>query len=159
MDNIIFTQAVEKYQCPGCVAGSDTTCGKFRTSFDSKACDSHVAGTALGGVGRIYLGMPTGFDKVGQTQNNSSNIRIFSAEQLKGFYDIFNVPVWFQEIDGNLFVRCFCPRINISYVDIFIGGKADDISIKAEGSLVGACDTDTSSFKPINVADFAHQID
>ena len=161
MDNIIFKQAVEKFQCPGCVNGSDTQCGAFEEQSYSKACKNHCAGTMALGAGMFYLGMPKGFDKVGFaiSADLKNNIRIFSPDKLDGLYDLFNVPVWYQEIEGNLFVRCFIPRRNTAYIDIILGGKAEDIQIKSLGTTIGEVETDLSQFKPINVGDFADRID
>jgi hypothetical protein len=123
-------EMVEEFQCPGCVCGGDTKCGKFITAFLSQgdySCASHVPGTSINLVIKLYLGMPTGFNQVGPLQGNfKNNIRIFESFY-PTLYNNLNVPVWAMEKDGFLFVRCFCPRKNYSFVDVLQGGKLSDV--------------------------------
>ncbi len=72
-------QMIEEFQCPGCVAGSDTNCEEFKVEEENKIeeertfkCVNHCPGTRILGLGRIYLGMPKGFNRVGNTINASA---------------------------------------------------------------------------------------
>lgn len=157
--DIIFKEVVEKFQCPGCTSGSDTNCGAYKKSEYGLSCETHSAGTIISGIGPIYLGMPKGFDRVGSKPSRlNNNIRIFKAEDMEMIFDTFNLPVWYQEIDGNLFVRTFMPRLGESYIDIFIDGKAKDINVKQSGRDIGSYETDDKQFTPINVQPFSESI-
>ena len=138
---------IEEFQCPGCVCGSDTDCKAF--VFESLPnmfrCKAHVPGTTIAPGGRVSLGLPKGFNKVGlliemQSGDRSTNIR-FMKDPLNE-YDHLNVPVWAMEKDGFLFVRTMCPRLNYTYVDIIKNGKINTICPQA-----------------IDVADFIEEID
>ena len=63
--------AVQEYQCPGCVVGSDTDCYE---KGNNSECGKHVAGTIMHPGGRIYLGMPKGFNRQGPTDHTDFNI-------------------------------------------------------------------------------------
>lgn len=118
---------VEKFQCPGCVVGSDTTCGAFEpdTSYGN-TCKGHVVGTTIMGVGHIALGLPKGFNR---TMRNGSNtgtenqmeIRLW-AKGTAPVWDKFNVAVWAMEHKGHLFVRTVAPRIGRIGIDVIEGG-------------------------------------
>lgn len=136
---------VEKFQCPGCVCGMDVGCRAFKLWNDYGAsCSGHVAGTRLMAGGRINLGLPKGFNKLGDFDSTSENKRVMIRLWVKGTkpeWDRLNVAVWAMEEDGHLFVRTYSPRVNKSYVDIIEGGKLSDVP--------GA----------INVAEFQSEID
>lgn len=119
--NII--EAVKEYQCPGCVCGVDAEC--YRKG-DSEACDKHVAGTMISGIGTIFLGMPKGFNRIGHVKN--MKIDIFKNVPGGWSYDHLNVPVW-KHLDshGNTFVRGICPRLNNPFIHIFLGNHIDEI--------------------------------
>jgi hypothetical protein len=119
---------IEQFQCPGCVCGSDTKCGKFKPHEQYGAtCQSHVLGTSILGVGHIALGLPKGFNRSGLDPShpggtsNTMNIRLW-VKGTAPVWDHFNVPVWALEKDGHLFVRTLSPRRNWSYVDVVEGG-------------------------------------
>jgi hypothetical protein len=150
---------IEEFQCMGCTCGGDTKecdCYDFCDLGTGFWCLGHSAGTFLMGVGKIALGLPTGFNKVGtiktgfedekdRNSKRNTNIRFIidpaDRSDEKG-YDDFNVPVWAMEKDGFLFVRVMCPRINYTYVDVIKGGKFEKICPNA-----------------INVANFVDEID
>lgn len=122
---------VEKYQCPGCASGIDTSgpCYKPNDS-DNKSCQNHAAGTIITGVSSINLGMPKGFMRIGSVQAEKSketNIRIFEDLPKIYPYNELNVPVWAMEHDGNLIVRCYMPRLNNSSVDVIPDKKISDL--------------------------------
>lgn len=115
-------EMIEEYQCCGCTLGSDTNCGSFNYNLDRGAfcCKSHSAGTFIGGIGRVVLGLPRGFTRVGHSEGQL--VRMWIAGKYPD-WDKFNVPVWALEQDGYLFVRTFMPRINQSLVDVIKDGK------------------------------------
>jgi hypothetical protein len=160
-NDLIFKQAVENFQCKGCVNGEDTGCGFFGKAASSHACTNHTAGTISSLQGILYLGMPTGFNQVGFSTEYglNNNIRIFDKADVAKSYNVFNLPVWYQEIDDNLFVRTFLPRRGTSHIDIFIGGKAKDIHIASQGADIGEIVSNAASFNPIDIAPFCKNID
>lgn len=137
-------QMVEKFQCPGCVCGSDLTCGKYHWDEAQNQCMGHVLGTMILGVGSFALGLPKGFDKPGRTNRdelqNFMRIRLWPTGE-QPVWNHLNVPVWALEQDGYLFVRTYAPRINTGWVDVIPGG------------------TLTLVPQAINVADFYNEID
>lgn len=122
-------QLVEQFQCPGCLHGSDTKCGKYKRLDDPGRCDSHVLGTLIFPlVGNVALGLPKGFNRAGWEFGSAEakpriklTVRLFPAGKVPE-YDRFNVAVWAMEQDGFLFVRAISPRINDSFVDVIEGG-------------------------------------
>lgn len=120
---------VEEFQCPGCMAGMDTNCGSYEPEAASNqcGCKSHIAGTLVSGIGSIYLGLPKGFNRHGPVDKTMqrSLVRLF-PEFPVDWYDKFNVPVWAMERDGHLFVRCYSPRINQTFIDVIRGGTLAD---------------------------------
>lgn len=147
-------QMVERFQCPGCIAGSDVKCGRFE--WKDRHCNSHIAGTILLGCGNIVLGLPKGFNKTGFYLDRSTG-KLESANKIElylydkteqdqaAFWNNCNVPVWAMERDGYLFIRVYMPRINHSMLQVIEGGTLQ--SIKDKG------------FNPLNVADFEDEID
>jgi len=136
MDNVtpIQKEMIEKFQCCGCTCGSNIDCGRLKTpSFPNMIwCETHSAGTILSGVGKIALGMPKGFDKVGNISNTltserTTNIRLYENAENPMIYDKLNIPVWAMELEGYLFVRVIAPRINMTNVDVIKDGKIKDI--------------------------------
>lgn len=125
-------EMVERFQCPGCVAGSDTQCGSFRPSGENGGCLAHVLGTFSPGSGSFALGLPKGFNRAGwEYQPADVNRPIEHRNQLcirlwpeggAPLWDKFNVPVWAMEWEGVLLVRTFSPRVNFSCVDVVENG-------------------------------------
>ena len=120
-------KAVEEYQCSGCVGGSDTSC--YVKGNNSVACDKHVAGTRISNIGRIFLGMPSGFNRLGIAEE--TNIDIFETQEEQNGtwgYDMFNVPVWkYKDVYNNVLVRGFCPRSNRPFIHIILEDCLDKI--------------------------------
>jgi len=123
-------QFVEKFQCPGCVCGSDTQCDSYIPNTDGYGihCNSHVCGTMIGFGNVVALGLPIGFCKPGfdfhadpPRSHNRMSIRLWRDGDDPG-WDKLNVPVWAMVEDGFLFVRTFAPRINRTWVDVVEGG-------------------------------------
>ena len=117
-------EAVENYQCPGCVNGMDTSCYE-RASLGVKCC-KHVAGTLISGIGKIYLGMPIGFNRIGP--NEFMNFDIFETFDSGWGYDLWNIPVWKHLTkDGHVLVRGLSPRTNTTFIHIFLENCIDKI--------------------------------
>lgn len=122
--NPLVINAVEEYQCQGCVGGSDISC---YVKGQDLACSKHVGGTTIMPyVGRIFLGLPTGFNRIGPVEN--WNLNIFEKVEDGWGFDALNVPVW-KHIDehGNTLVRGLCPRINRPFLHIFLGNHLSEI--------------------------------
>ena len=138
---------IEDFQCPGCVHGCDITCERFK--FDKGEwgfhCCNHTPGTVIiPVVGTVYLGLPKGFNRVNPIDRQSTKIRLHT--NAKGFKpDKFNIAVWAIEKDGYSFVRIYCPRIDMSWINIH---KATLKQLNCE-QLVGC----------YNVATFIDEID
>jgi hypothetical protein len=120
--------AVERYQCPGCVCGSDISC--YENVWDIQtvlSCSKHVAGTSISNIGRIFLGMPKGFNRLGFC--DKMTIHIFKAFKDGWGYDFLNVPVWkIRDEHGNTIVRGICPRTNYAWIHIFLEDCIEQIS-------------------------------
>lgn len=141
-------ELVERFQCPGCVCGSDIKCGHYQYDTQELRCISHVLGTSLvgGGIGSTHfaLGLPRGFNRAGFDFRGRGmiklHIRLFLASQ-KPEWNKLNVPVWALERDGFLFVRTFAPRVDCSWVDAIEGGSLAMVP------------------QAVNVESFYHEID
>lgn len=124
--------AVEKYQCPGCVKGHNISC--FEGGVYGVGCGKHVPGTTiLPIVGKIFLGMPKGFNRIGETETILS---IFEKFEVHGDYDSFNIPVWKHLTkDGHTLVRGLSPRINYPFLHVFLEdclSKVDCLEVTEE---------------------------
>ena len=113
--------AIEEYQCPGCIAGYDVTCFKPNEN-GGVGCGGHMAGTMMMGIGSFYLGMPKGFNRVGEFSNMIPTIyEKFEDNPREVNYDKFNIPVWKHlNKDGHTFVRGIMPRINKPFLHIYL---------------------------------------
>lgn len=137
-------QMVEEFQCPGCVLGGNTQCGKYVWDDRELRCSSHVLGTMVGLGNPVALGLPKGFCKPGWNddgrQRNKIAVRLFPQGEIP-VWDRLNVPVWAMEQNGFLFARTFAPRIDFTWVDVI------------EGGTLAMCPN------AINVAEFIDEID
>jgi len=130
-------QLIENYLCPGCVAGSDTTCGQFDFKFNT--CNSHVCGTS-NFVSSFALGLPKGFNRFSE----DGRILVYESiqEQDDDFsFDIFNLPVWVTQYENDVIARVVSPRtakINTIVIadtnvnDIIIHNSARDTSVSLD---------------------------
>lgn len=153
MELPVLKKMVEEFQCPGCVVGGNTECGSFVAEFENEVlgrssgrCQNHVVGTRAFPGGKIFLGLPVGFNKM---RDNKVLLRL-SDQRKPSDWDRFNVPVWAmeKEVDGIgpvLFVRTFMPRIAGSYVDVCQGLSFADLQAAHPGVK--------------NVAEFVEEID
>ena len=123
-------EMISEFQCPGCTCGTSpcTECESYKPQGgESWVCAGHSAGTMILGIGKIFLGMPKGFDHVGPNEQIGQRyqmIRLWQAGTSPA-WDYLNVPVWAREKDGYLFVRTYCPRLNRSFVDVIEGGELE----------------------------------
>lgn len=120
-------KAIEDYQCVGCVSGSDTSCF-LRNPDGGEGCGRHLAGTFVSGIGKIMLGMPKGFCRVGHQNDLRPNIYpTFQDSDWK--YGKWNVPTWkYLSPEGHTFVRGFRPRTNSPFLHIFLENCIDKVS-------------------------------
>lgn len=110
-------QAVKEYQCPGCVGGPYKTC--FKECTFGKGCESHCPGTLMFGVGKLFIGMPKGFNRCGPAEPTHTPIIILEDDI--DFFDKFNVPVWkYLDEHGNTLVRGLSPRVNMPFLHIYL---------------------------------------
>lgn len=114
-------EIVERYQCPGCVCGGDISCFEAQESKNDLSCAKHVVGTMATGTGKFFLGMPKGFNRLGDSK---VEINIFPNQeaQIKEWsYCIYNIPVWkYKNKDGHVFIRGLRPRTNMPFLHIII---------------------------------------
>jgi len=126
-DNV--KDAIEEYQCPGCMAGSDITCFKKDDEGLSSACGNHRAGTAAVGIGKFFLGMPKGFNRLGAGFGGDKNLRIDMFETYDDSwaknddagYKKWNIPVWkYKNKNGHTMLRGLSPRNNSSFLHVIL---------------------------------------
>lgn len=119
--------AVENYQCPGCMNGHDVTC--FESSdLGGVGCGKHHPATFVSNIGKIILGLPIGFCRVGLHEKLKPLI-YDTFESSEWEYNNFNVPVW-KHLDknGNTIVRGLSPRTNMTFIHIFLHNCIDKIN-------------------------------
>lgn len=123
MDKRIL-DAIENYQCSGCVCGSNISCYEKGINLE---CSKHVAGTRSMGIGRVFLGMPKGFNRLGESDNLT--IQIFNSFREKDWtYDMWNIPVWkYLNGSNHTFVRGLCPRTNTPFLHVILEDCISDI--------------------------------
>jgi len=112
--------AIESYQCPGCVYGEDIECFSPNIKDGSIGCGKHVAGAMIYPiVGRIFLGLPNGFNRIGDTKMSITMYETFESSDWT--YDDYNIPVW-KHVNsrGHTLVRGICPRTNEPFLHIFL---------------------------------------
>lgn len=118
--------AIENYQCSGCVYGSDISC--FTSNENGGVgCGKHHAGTMVIGIGQIFLGMPKGFDRLGFDNAMKPNI-YKSFEECEWKFNKFNIPVWkYLNEEGHTLVRGICPRRSYPFIHIYLENCIDKI--------------------------------
>lgn len=134
------TKAIEQYQCPGCVHGSDVQCGKFKPADAGVGCGEHSPATyIMPGVGKIFLGMPRGFNRMGGIDNRMTlyiyedlaqlhgikpEAEVASVKDLPTWYTKFNVPVWKHLTkEGHILVKGMYPRISQNFLQVILSHK------------------------------------
>ncbi|MFW9899770.1 MAG: hypothetical protein ACFFDY_00605 [Candidatus Thorarchaeota archaeon] len=132
MNSPKFNRAIAEYQCSGCICGNRPgNCARFKEDF---GCSSQVAGTTASYIGRIFLGIPPLFARLGLYKE----MRIWIFETWKDFvykmecvgekdYGILNVPVWkYKNKKGRILVKGLMPRINHPFLHIFLDESCYD---------------------------------
>ena len=129
----IVKKAIEEYQCPGCVAGSDIECGKFAQDLEENlSCIEHTHGTMIGapglGIIEFFLGLPNGFNRVGPNKGMRPLIYNKFEDCDWNLDDKWNVPVWSHvNSDNHTLVRVFCPRNNTGFIHIYLENCLDKL--------------------------------
>jgi len=122
-------EAIEEYQCPGCICGSDLKCGSYKNADVGQGCGGHVAGTIISRIGTIFLGLFTGFNRLGP--DNKMPLTIFETQKQQEemfSYDMFNIPAWkYRNEEGHIFVRGLSPRINHPFLHVILKGNFESI--------------------------------
>lgn len=124
-DQNIITKAIQEYQCRGCVGGSNIECGSYKQSITGVGCETHCAGTIVSGIGKIFLGMPKGFNRIGFYEKMSLYIFYDQEQQNTQWqYDLLNISVWkYQNDKGHILIRGLMPRINETFLHIILKGN------------------------------------
>ena len=119
--------AIEEYQCTGCVVGGDVSCFS-KNETGGVGCGKHHSGTMIWpGVGNIFLGMPIGFNRLGEYTKLKPNI-YNTFESSNWEYDMWNIPVWkYLSPQGHTFVRGIMPRRNEPFIHVFLENCIDKI--------------------------------
>lgn len=117
-------EAIEEYQCSGCALGHNIDC--FEPCNTGCGCGKHLAGTLFFPIGKVFLGLPIGFNRLGK----DDKMKPFIFEDLKrGKYDKFNVPVWkYLDKNNNTIIRGLHPRLNIPFIHIILKNCVDEIN-------------------------------
>lgn len=122
-----FKEAVEKYQCPGCIVGGDISCYESN-DLGGIGCGKHMAGTIISHIGTILLGMPIGFCRLGSNTKLKPNI-YQKFEDCSWYNGKYNLPVWkYLTKDGHTLVRGLSPRTNSTFIHIFLENCLDKIN-------------------------------
>lgn len=118
---------IEDYQCSGCICGSDVSCFE-NNQTGGVGCGKHNPGTFISNIGKIYLGMPNGFNRLGFAEKMKPNI-YENFESSDWHYNTWNVPVWKYKNDkGHTFVRGIMPRRNEPFLHVFLEDCLDKIN-------------------------------
>ena len=156
--NKIQLSMIKELQCSGCMCGVyPGKCKVYELEEDNFfRCTGWVPGTIMAGVGKIALGLPRGFNRIGAVDLKIMNyyFRLYESPEKRPEYDRFNIPVWAMEYKADngenyLVIRCVSPRNNWHYVDVIKDGKIEMASFK-DGPY---------EHKAINVGDFYNEID
>ena len=122
-----FKLAIEEYQCSGCVCGSNIECFKSNR-IGGIGCGKHAIGTLITGVGHILLGLPNGFNRVGEQRKLQPTI-FESYDKCDWQFDKYNVAIWkHYNSNGHTIVRGIMPRKNEPFIHIFLEDCRDKIN-------------------------------
>ena len=118
-------EIIEKYQCYGCGGEGYAKCYN-NTSMRDFACSDFVSITYVYPGGKIFLGLPKGFKRLGPYSTMKINIFIKFSDGWK--YNKYNIPVWkYRDKNNNTIIRGISPRINMPFIHIFIEDCLDKI--------------------------------
>lgn len=120
-------EAIKEYQCAGCISGPYPSC--FEKDDDAGVgCNKHHSGsTIMPDVGKIFLGMPKGFNRLGPQKDMQVLIFKDQEQQEKQWkYDKLNTPIWkYQNDKKHIFIRGYIPRLNMGFVHVILKGNYD----------------------------------
>ena len=117
---------IEDYQCPGCMVGGDVSCFE-KNNTGGVGCGRHMAGTMIMGIGKLYLGMPKGFNHLGIYGKMIPNV-YETFESSDWNYNMWNIPVWkYKNEKGHTFVRGIMPRKNEPFIHVYLENCIDKI--------------------------------
>jgi len=120
-------KSVEEYQCSGCISGCDISCF-VKNDIGGVGCGKHRAGTIISSIGKIFLGMPRGFNRLGEYNDMKPNIWN-KFEDSAWEYNIWNIPVWkYLNQSGHTIVRGLMPRRNEPFIHIYLENCIDKIN-------------------------------
>lgn len=128
-----IASAIKEYQCSGCSCGSSPSDSCFKKStIAGSGCGAHSPGTMFFGdcMNTIFLGMPTGFNRVGPMDSKSLPLLVFATpdESATFPYDKFNVPVWKHRTkEGHTLVRGLTPRRNCPFIHVHLHDYMGDL--------------------------------
>ena len=136
---------ISTYQCPGCMQGPEPeSCPAFRQG--ESGCLGHCVGTLGFGQGRLFLGLPKGFNRLGTSKSDTFQI----YESAAAFDDaidpdkaVFNVVVWkYLDENGNTLIRLYSPRINYGCAMVIRGDHLDKFpaALLITDELIGSMD-------------------
>jgi len=112
---------IQNYQCSGCIKSREGCySGKNETNI---ACNNHRSGTMASGIGKLLLGLPTGFNRMGIFDDMEINIyQSFDDMDKEWGFNMFNVPVWkyLDNKEGVVFIRGISPRVNKPFIHIVL---------------------------------------
>ena len=119
--------AIESYQCAGCTNGGNIDC--FQPNYyGGVGCGKHSAGTIVFNLGKMFLGLPKGFCRLGFMTDLIPHI-YNSFDESEGMYDMFNIPVWkYLNPQGHTLVRGLMPRLNEPFLHIYLEDCRNEIS-------------------------------
>lgn len=136
--------SIKKYQCCGCLKGMSpeldadgNSC--FKVAEIGQGCGAHIAGTMMSWVGKLFLGMPKGFNRLGRGSVNMGPPKDMPLSIFKSFndfikqydkgYDMFNVPVWkHKTAEGHILVRGMQPRRGDIFLHVFLEDCLDKVN-------------------------------
>ena len=117
---------VNEYQCPGCIYGGNEC---FKENEIGIGCKSHCTSTYIMGLGKIFLGLDHGFNRLGRLPE--TQLCIFeNHEQQKSVweYDYLNMPVWkYLNKNNHVIIRGMLPRINEPFIHVILENCIDKI--------------------------------
>lgn len=120
-------KAIEEYQCSGCISGHNISC--FESSETGVGCGRHYAGTFISYIGKIFLGMPNGFNRLGVGFGQDPIIKTDNFDKYnpdetwagkENENSFYNMVCWkYLDEKGNTVIRGLMPRLNIIFVQTF----------------------------------------
>jgi len=114
---------VVDYQCVGCVYDRSVDC--FEQGDIGIGCKDHHAGTMMVGIGKLLLGMPKGFNRIGPYLD----FAMFESFEDGDGYDKFNIPTWkYLNSKGHTLVRGHRPRTNLTFVHVYLENCMDKVN-------------------------------